>query len=55
MIFTDGKGVPFVKPRREDFESCTDYFVAFCKYKDDIAKCANGAFDAAFRSELQRT
>ena len=52
-ILTSGNGKPIAKPVRADFASDVDYCIAFHAYKDDIAKCANGSFVAAFNSTIR--
>lgn len=49
-ILTNAQGVPFERPRREDYPSDVDYLRAFHAYKDAVANEANKAFDEAFRN-----
>lgn len=44
-----GDGTPIAKPERSEFESDVAYVRAFHDYRDEIARCANQAFDQAFR------
>lgn len=53
MILTDANGRPFDKPDQNDYESHKDYLQALWSYKDQVADCANRAFDRAFRSAMK--
>lgn len=53
-IYTDEKGRPIERPRRENFSSDTAYIRAFHAYKDKIANLANKSFDEEFRSQMSR-
>jgi hypothetical protein len=54
VITTDDKGRPFDKPARADFRDDVSFVRAFHAYKDAVTRCANAAFDDAFRKEMRR-
>lgn len=51
VIMTDGAGVPFGRPTRASFATDADFVRAIHEYNDRVTACANGAFDASWRSK----
>jgi hypothetical protein len=47
-------GTPIAKPRRAEFETDLDYVQAFHRYRDEITKLANTAFDETFFRAIMR-
>ena len=52
-LLTDANGVPFERPRREDYACTVDFLRAFHAYKDRVANYANTEFVAAFSRALR--
>ena len=52
-ILTDANGVPFERPRREDYTDPVEYVLAYYAFKDSVTQLANSEFDRAFIKELK--